>query len=757
MKLFGLVFVIVFGVYLVTLCPTVYVGDSGELITAGATLGIAHPPGYPTYTILSYFFSRIPLGNIAFRINLMSAVFAGLAVAILFLLIRKITNNIFVSFCCALIFAFSDIFWAQAVSSEVYTLNAFFVISTLYFISSPYIFSFLFGLSLGNHNTMFLLAPVYFWHTISQKYNTKKLINILALIFLCAAMVYFYLPIRSLANPTLDWGNPENIKNFIRHITRMQYGDISKQPYSILAFTKQIIAYLKILVEQYNLFLLAISVLGIYIFSKTRKREFYITLLIFLLTSAGFAVIMNFSDNYVSLYLEKVFFIPSFAIVAIWFGAGISFLIKKFYRFKILIYSSIVLALIYQIYSNCKVNDLSKNVLAYNYGKNIVRTLDNDSILFTSGDNATFILKYMQAVENIKPAQKICDDNGVIFKNIYGDNIYDLPLALHNEVIESVQKNIALQDNSNVYFVFGGKLQSIVGISYKQYGVLYRVSQENLKRNKLNELNFSGINKIYYDHLENDIIAQYHYFFGESYIENNREKAILEFRKALEIGKNNSSIKSAVFDVASKKNFLNDLSEDLLDSKVSGDVQDYNNQGNIFLGKGEYDKAIELYKKALNVHPKYAEAYNNLGLCYMNKGDFNLAIDSYYKSLSIKPSDARVYSNLGVVYFRTNNFKESIKVLEKAVEISPGYDAGHYNLANALLMENLIDKAIEEYKATIKITKNKPEVYNNLGIAYERKRMYREALNSYKLMLDINPNDMSAKQNIARLEKMLGK
>ena len=68
-----IVFLTSFYTYLHTLCPSVYVGDSGELITAAYTLGICHPPGYPVYCILGKIATIIfPYGNIAFRVNLVS-------------------------------------------------------------------------------------------------------------------------------------------------------------------------------------------------------------------------------------------------------------------------------------------------------------------------------------------------------------------------------------------------------------------------------------------------------------------------------------------------------------------------------------------------------------------------------------------------------------------------------------------------------------------------------------------------------------
>ena len=71
--------VVAFGVYLKTLAPTVSFFDSGELIAAAYTLGVAHPPGYPLYVLVGWLFAQLPLGSVAYRLNVMSACFAALA------------------------------------------------------------------------------------------------------------------------------------------------------------------------------------------------------------------------------------------------------------------------------------------------------------------------------------------------------------------------------------------------------------------------------------------------------------------------------------------------------------------------------------------------------------------------------------------------------------------------------------------------------------------------------------------------------
>ena len=82
----GLVFFVTTIIYLSTLAPTVAFWDCGEFITTAYTLGIPHPPGAPFYTLLGRIFSMLPFGEIAFRVNLLSAA-AGIATVFFYLFV----------------------------------------------------------------------------------------------------------------------------------------------------------------------------------------------------------------------------------------------------------------------------------------------------------------------------------------------------------------------------------------------------------------------------------------------------------------------------------------------------------------------------------------------------------------------------------------------------------------------------------------------------------------------------------------------
>src|SRR5882724_4199095 len=86
----GAVFVATLLLYSWTLAPTVTLTDSGELIVVAHGLGVAHPPGFPLWIILAHLASLVPLGNVAVRINFLSALFAALASAMLTLVVVEL-------------------------------------------------------------------------------------------------------------------------------------------------------------------------------------------------------------------------------------------------------------------------------------------------------------------------------------------------------------------------------------------------------------------------------------------------------------------------------------------------------------------------------------------------------------------------------------------------------------------------------------------------------------------------------------------
>jgi hypothetical protein len=110
--------------YLRTLCPTVYLGDSGEFCTAIATGGVPHPPGYPLFSLLGRLaLWLIPVGEPAFRIGCVAALAAAAAIAILYLLSRELGCSSWAAAVGASVYGVSYTFWSQSTRVEVYSLH----------------------------------------------------------------------------------------------------------------------------------------------------------------------------------------------------------------------------------------------------------------------------------------------------------------------------------------------------------------------------------------------------------------------------------------------------------------------------------------------------------------------------------------------------------------------------------------------------------------------------------------------------------
>jgi hypothetical protein len=120
--------------YLQTLAPSVAAlfDDSLEFPLVVYRLAIAHPTGYPLYTLLGKLFTWGPGYNVAWAVNLLSAVAGALTVALVYLVARQLTHRRWPALLAAVALAVSPVFWSQAVIAEVYTLNSAFVAGLLW-------------------------------------------------------------------------------------------------------------------------------------------------------------------------------------------------------------------------------------------------------------------------------------------------------------------------------------------------------------------------------------------------------------------------------------------------------------------------------------------------------------------------------------------------------------------------------------------------------------------------------------------------
>lgn len=106
----------------------------------------------------------------------------------------------------------------------------------------------------------------------------------------------------------------------------------------------------------------------------------------------------------------------------------------------------------------------------------------------------------------------------------------------------------------------------------------------------------------------------------------------------------------------------------------------YDYLGQAYFYKGNVDRAIDSYKKAIVFQPRFASPYTNLGVAYEKKGLPNLAISSYQTALQLDPNDAISHNNLGYVYTRLGRISEAVIEFKRALVIDPNLTIAQENL-----------------------------------------------------------------------------
>lgn len=141
----------------------------------------------------------------------------------------------------------------------------------------------------------------------------------------------------------------------------------------------------------------------------------------------------------------------------------------------------------------------------------------------------------------------------------------------------------------------------------------------------------------------------------------------------------------------------------------------------IYDDEGKYEKAIELYNKAIYINPNYYAAYFFLANAYDASGKKNLAIQTYEKLLSLDPMDFWANLNLGSIYEELNQNDLAYKMFSKALKIDSNNYLALFNMGVICYKFNMIKRAINFYERSIEKNKNYAYSYLNLAIIYKYK------------------------------------
>lgn len=436
--------------YALTAARTVVFIDSGELATVSWTLGIAHPTGYPLFTLVSWIAAHFPAGpSPIVRLNLLSALFSAAGVTAFFLLSCRIFGGragrgmkaagpagkaasartgdpvLPAALFGALTLAFSVTYWSQSASVEVYPLHAFLLIALIWLFLEAFpetdaarrreaphapaggrahLFAYVLGLSFANHMSTIYLAPaflvLYFRRRGGGRGAWTALFR-LAPAFLLGLSVYLFLPVRAASGPLMNWGDPSGVEAFLRHLSGKQY--------SVWIFSsaetagRQLAYFFGTLGAEFSYAPPVLALWGL-AFLYRRHRDLF--LLIFLLFAGCLAFAVNYDINDIASYFLLAYIATAFAAAAGLFA--ILTALRGRARAALLVVSAIFLA--WQGARTHPDADQSGLRLVDQYARSILTASDTGGIVISyQWDYFVSASYYLQVVEGVRPDVMVVD------------------------------------------------------------------------------------------------------------------------------------------------------------------------------------------------------------------------------------------------------------------------------------------------------------------------------------------------------------
>jgi len=516
-----LAFTIPLCIYLLTLAPSVTFFDSGEFLTAVSCLGSPHSPGYPLFVNYAKPFTFLPFGDIAFRVNLATAVSASLCGLGVYLLAARLMADVnpeegtgrdgFLqrasALSAALIFAFSPRLWLQSNHDKPYPLLTFLAALIFWLIllwreeyrrgcerpGRIYLAAFLCGLALGAHQTIVLMIPSLAYLILSADWRLIRRVKeqVLALsFFFVGCSVYLHMPVRAMERPVLNWGDPKTLSQFLWSFLRKGY-PMEQVDRDLVLLLKQLAAFN--IVHEINAIGLFLLLVGAVAFRR-RHRDlviaFGIALAVFLAFVVGY---QNTPEE--TIFLTEEFFTPLYMLASVFAGLGLYALsghVKDLVsRGRLggraaagLVIPLLTLLPVMQCVGNYRENNQHDNYLAYDYAVNTFRSLPRDAVLFTWGDSGAFPLWYLQGVERMREDLVLLHVPHLQF----GWYLDAFPQVFRQSILrKSSLESLALGDvlhlalreqlpGKPVYFDFSTRYSvNTEGLSLRQRGICYEV------------------------------------------------------------------------------------------------------------------------------------------------------------------------------------------------------------------------------------------------------------------------------------------
>lgn len=690
----ALAFVLPLGLYIKTLSPTYIPVDSAEFTMCMHYWGLCHPPGFPFYLFLGKIFTTVfPWGQLIYKANLLSALYAAGTILVLFITLVKVKVKYPVALLISLMLAVSAAFWEYSISADVFSFATFFVaLSFLFvFVKKPFPAFLALGFSASHFYITVMLAPLFAWYFSSfaevsneKQASQRNLIHnvwnfrwlgfrvgdlVIWVIFFALGFVgQVIMFLRMQQDPQINWGHAKGIAGYLYYIRRMEFGSIFliKNPvltFSVVKYFKHIYVYLQDFIVGFGVILPILVPLGLVKEGLWKDKK-----VIFLVCSWLIIVLVQLfllstidplgADN--PFQINK-FYLVSFIPILILIGLATQKFVSWFFDGDTM-YVNLLLSAIVVVYllSSFKSHNLSKNYFSKNMVADAMDQLPVGSVGVTVSHVFYFGGLYEQKVDGKYGSVSLLyfpnefnRDNESYHPELFSGNIDEGFVAKvrgTNEIGNAenyILSMIARNPGRDIYILQGSFEEGFFRYldPYKvPYGLWWRVVRNPKERPDLDKLMglLGGLRNgdvKYSDfafkqqQMDTMLYAVSYNSTGIALARNGDYGRALDLlNKSYNIKPDNTNVKNEI-DLVSKVKDLLGREEELIGKR---DAETLNELGNSLFSLGNYNECARVYGDILTIDQK-AIYYNNLASCQAAVGSFAEARINYQKALSIDP------------------------------------------------------------------------------------------------------------------------
>jgi Flp pilus assembly protein TadD len=699
-----------FAAFATTAARSLYWGDSAEFVAVAATLGVAHPPGYPLYTLLGALAVRLPFGTPFLRMSLLSALFASGAVAAAALIVwvgtgpsesrpdRFLPPRIAGALLAGFALAFGPTFWSQAVVPEVYSLSAFLVLSAVLLFTvwsrnhasrgagafagssglprclageGPIsLLGLALGLALAHHLTAAFLLPPLALGLLRRRPSVRSVMAGAGLI-LVGLSLYAYLPLRGAHDPAILWAPVGTWPELLEHITGARYAPrLFAAPLAEVVHKMTVFASGVPREVTWTVLLLAAPGFVV-LFRRTR---------VIALVLAGWSLLVLAHAAVYKIPDIGSYYIPLYAVLAVAGGFGLSAVASGKWWGRAapvagwLAVAAAVAVAVPHARGNWSQNDLRLRNDGQLYVERMLSSVAPGGIVVTMTDRVLFPLWYERHVERTR------DDFAVVCVREHAPHLErwypDVRFPTEGELCYSFEgPPTALEARARDSVPVGNYLPLFVSMNVGERPVYV---DPDLGR------------RLFLDRaIPRGILVE----IGESPAGSLQEDARLE---------HDSFWESVLGELAG-------------DTTLDG-------------------RTADVYAKTLAEH----------GMLMIERGDIDSAIDALERACTLAPGVPLCHNNLGVAYDRAGRREDGIAQFEAALALAPGLAAPHRNIARSAERSGDTERARREFEAAVELDPRDPSHRIELGAHLERVSEFERAEVMFQGAANLSDGDWGA-------------